>query len=103
MFFTITFYTVVRAVVRKTDFKRVKNSNDSIETRYDNFSTCIAKLRTLDDGFVNCWKKLKLEEMCLRQTLACDCQLAKTFTWGGKTAWSLKCRAIQVVLITNFK
>jgi hypothetical protein len=25
----------------------VKNLNDSTETRYDNFSTCIAKLRTL--------------------------------------------------------
>jgi hypothetical protein len=77
----------------------VKNSNDSIETRHDNFSHLYSKSC---EHSVVCEKEEKLkEEMMLRQLPTADWR--KTFTRGGETAWALKCHAIQVVLITNFK
>jgi hypothetical protein len=48
MFLRLLFQTVVQAVVCKTDFRGVKNSNDSTEKNMTpQFFTCIAKLRTL--------------------------------------------------------
>ncbi len=80
----------------------VKKSKDSIETRHDNFSHPYSKAANTLGWFVNCWWRKK------RRWCSVSFQLPiggwrKMFTRGGEPAWSLNCRAIQVVLITNFK
>jgi hypothetical protein len=50
MFLRLLFHTVVRAVVRKQILDGAKNLNDLTENKTLQFFTCIAKLRTLDDG-----------------------------------------------------
>jgi hypothetical protein len=103
MFFTVTFAWFVRAVVRKTDFRRgkkLKRFNRKHDTTI--FHLYSKAANTSDGWFVNL-KKLKLEEMCLRQTLAADCRLAKTFHMRRQNRVVAQMPRYTGVLTTDFK